>query len=133
MFRLDSVALLFGAAPLFLHWTQRKTISSSLDWLYWPISRFSSKPLCKKYNFQPMRWNLSNRALQTDASGQNSYWKGWLSTVDLLIEIASFVKIKRAWYDIVSTRRSTVLHCALIGIPWFWVNDLQTISRNFLD
>ncbi len=50
----------------------------------------------------------------------NTNWGGRLSTVDLLIEVACFVKkenniynMKKSWYKLVSTRRSTVLSLAL--------------------
>jgi len=55
----------------------------------------------------------------SDCAG-NTNWGGRLSTVDLLIKVACFVKkanaffnIKRSWSKRVSTRRSTVLSLSL--------------------
>jgi hypothetical protein len=45
----------------------------------------------------------------------NSFWRGRLSTVDLLVMISNFVKMKKKfciisnWFKLVSTRRSVVL------------------------
>ncbi len=55
-------------------------------------------------------------AKATTAKAGKSYWRGRLSTVDLLIKIGCFVNkekysfsMKRSWSELVSTRRSIVL------------------------
>jgi hypothetical protein len=63
------------------------------------------------------------------AGAGNSYWRGRLCTVDLLIKVGCFVKqrkfsfsLKSSWFKLVSTRRSTVLTVPpfQLGIPGWW-------------
>jgi len=57
------------------------------------------------------------------------YWRGRLSTVDLLIKVVSFVKkvniilnLNMGWSRIVSTRRSIVLSFTpSMRVPWFLI------------
>ncbi len=62
----------------------------------------------------------------------NSYWRGRLSAVDLLIKITCFAKhinnmfiIKRSWSKLVNTRRSTVvlIHPLQLDFPGSAVDD----------
>jgi len=56
-------------------------------------------------------WHMYNVTLMPCVGNTN--WGGRVSTVDLLIKVTCFMKMKKSWSKLVSTRRSTVLILAL--------------------
>jgi hypothetical protein len=75
----------------------------------------------------------------------NPYWRGRLSTIDLLIKVAYFVKkkknifiIKKCWSILVSIRRLTVLSLPFgkTSLPQYRTvsaSSLKTILRSFFE
>jgi len=88
--------------------------------------------------FQIKRWKFSPHQNYGYLLTRNAYWRGRLSTVDLLIKIACFVKkknilfsIKSIWFEPVSAKMPTVLILPLqleFPGPYHLTNDWAYFS-----
>ncbi len=78
------------------------------------------------------KFQICQAPLKQQGGAGKPYWRGMLSTVNLLIEVACFVKklnnmvnIKTSWYKLVSAMRSTVQsHSHSVRV--FWVEKSKT-------